>query len=117
MSKKSHKLELLERRKRRVRKHVSGTAEVPRLSVSRSLKHIYAQLIDDVNGVTLASASSVALKIGGGNVDGAKEVGKSLAENAKSKSIERVRFDRNGRLYHGRVKALAESAREGGLQF
>lgn len=117
MSKKSHKLQLLERRKRRVRKHISGTAEVPRLSVSRSLKHIYAQLIDDVNGVTLASASSVALKIGGGNVEAAKQVGTSLAESAKAKSIERVRFDRNGRRYHGRLRALADSAREGGLQF
>jgi large subunit ribosomal protein L18 len=109
-------MELLERRRRRIRAKVSGTAEVPRLSVRRSLKHIYAQVIDDASGRTLASASSVALKIGGGNIEGAKQVGKALADSAKAQNIERVCFDRNGRLFHGRLKALADAAREGGLQ-
>lgn len=117
MSKKSHKAEMLERRRKRVRKHITGTPDAPRLSVYRSLKHIYAQVIDDVNGRTLASASSVGLKIDGGNIDGAKAVGKALADNAKAKDVEAVRFDRNGRLFHGRVKALADAARENGLQF
>jgi len=117
MAKQSQKIVLLERRKRRVRKHVSGTVERPRLCVTRTLKHITAQLIDDKNGVTLASASSVALKIPGGNITAAKEVGKALAEAAQAKSITAAAFDRSGRLYHGRVKALAEAAREGGLQF
>ena len=116
MSQKPHKMQLLERRRRRVRKKIHGTVEVPRLSVRRSLKHIYAQVIDDVNGRTLASASSVALKIGGGNIEAAKQVGKALADNAKAQNIEKVCFDRNGRLYHGRLKALADAAREGGLQ-
>ena len=117
MAKTAHKNTLLIRRKKRVRKKVSGTAEVPRLSVRRSVKHIYAQLIDDVNGVTLASASSVSLNIAGGNVSAAEKVGAALAEAAQSKSIDRARFDRGGRLFHGRVKALADSARKGGLQF
>lgn len=108
---------LLERRKRRIRTRLSGTPERPRLRVSRSIKHIYAQLIDDTTGTTLAAASSVALKIAGGNVEAAKQVGKSLAEQAKEKNIEKVSFDRGGRLYHGRVKALADAARETGLQF
>jgi large subunit ribosomal protein L18 len=98
-----------------VRKKVTGSAERPRLTVRRSLKHIYAQLIDDVNGVTLAQASSVSLKISGSNIDAAKQVGKSLAEAAKVQTIENACFDRNGRLYHGRIKALADSAREAGL--
>ncbi len=113
----SHKAELLARRKLRVRKKVTGTAEAPRLSVRRSLKHIYAQLIDDATGKTLAEASSVSLHIPGGNIEGAKKVGEALAERAKAQSIATVRFDRNGRRYHGRVKALADAAREGGLQF
>jgi large subunit ribosomal protein L18 len=117
MSKKPHKIQLLERRRRRVRKSVTGTPDAPRLTVFRSLNHIYAQVIDDVNGRTLAAASSVALKIDGGNVEAAKKVGKALADNAKAKNIATVRFDRNGRLYHGRVKALADAARENGLQF
>ncbi|HPO17122.1 MAG TPA: 50S ribosomal protein L18 [Candidatus Hydrogenedentes bacterium] len=108
---------LLERRKFRVRKKVSGTPERPRLRVNRTLHHIYAQVIDDTTGNTLLSESSVALKIDGGNVAGAKAVGKSLGEKAKEKSIECVCFDRGGRLYHGRVKALAEAAREAGLKF
>lgn len=117
MSRKSPKVVLLERRQRRVRKNVFGTAERPRLRVTRTLKHISAQLIDDQSGITLAAASSVALKIPGGNVEAAKEVGKALAEAAKSKSITAAAFDRGGRLFHGRIKALAEAAREGGLQF
>jgi len=100
-----------------VRKKIAGTPECPRLTVRRSLKHIYAQAIDDVNGKTLAAASSISLKIPGGNVEAAKQVGKSLAESAKKNNIEAVAFDRNGRLYHGRVKALADAAREAGLKF
>lgn len=116
MAKKPRKQMLLERRRRRVRGKISGTAEKPRLSVRRSLKHIYAQLVDDVNGLTLAQASSVSLKISGGNVEAAKKVGAQLALAAKDKSISTVHFDRGGRLYHGRVKALADAAREGGLK-
>ncbi len=116
MAKQSHKAVLLARRRRRVRKKISGTIDRPRLSVRRSLKHIYAQVIDDVSGATLAAASSVSLKIPGGNIDAAKQVGKSLAESAKKNNIESVVLDRNGRLYHGRVRALAEAAREAGLR-
>lgn len=116
MGKQSHKVVALDRRRKRVRKKVEGTAEFPRLSVRRSLKHIYAQVIDDTTGQTLASASSVALKIAGGNVDSAKAVGKSLAEAALKNNVKTVRFDRNGRLFHGRVKALADAAREAGLR-
>lgn len=105
------------RRKRRIRKSVSGTPERPRLQVSRTLKHIYAQIIDDTTGKTLCAESSLGLKIAGGNVDAAKAVGKSIGEKAKANSIEKVCFDRGGRLYHGRVKALADAAREAGLQF
>lgn len=117
MGKTSPKIVLLERRQRRGRKNLSGTVERPRLRVTRTLKHITAQLIDDTSGKTLASASSLSLKIPGGNVNAAKEVGKALAEAAKAKSITAAAFDRGGRLYHGRIKALAEAAREGGLQF
>lgn len=108
---------LLQRRRRRVRKSVSGTAARPRLAVTRTLNHIYAQVIDDTRGVTLCAASSVALKINGGNIEAAKAVGKALGEAAIGKNISAVAFDRGGRLYHGRVKALAEAAREAGLQF
>jgi len=117
MAKTGNKARLLYRRKKRVRKKVKGTPDMPRLSVCRSAKHIYAQVIDDTCGKTLAAASSLALKIPGGNRDAAKTVGKALGEQAKDKGIARVCFDRNGRLYHGRVKALAEAARETGLQF
>ncbi len=117
MGRKNVKAVQLERRKMRGRKGVVGTPDRPRLSVRRSLKHIYAQVIDDTNGRTLASASSVALKITGGNVTAATEVGKQVAENALKNNIKAVRFDRNGRLYHGRVKALAEAARAAGLEF
>ena len=116
MSKTSHKETLLKRRRKRVRKKVTGTPEFPRLSIRRSLKHIYAQVIDDSTGRTLAQASSVSMKISGGNAEAAKQVGKGLAEAAKTNSVSRVRFDRGGRLYHGRVKALAEAARKGGLE-
>ncbi len=117
MAKGFTKQERLARRHERVRILIQGTAERPRLTVRRSSKHIYAQIIDDSTGTTLAAASSVALKIVGGNVQGAKAVGKAIAEKAAAASIECVCFDRGGRLYHGRVKALADAAREGGLKF
>ena len=102
----------------RVRGKISGTAERPRLNVFRSAKHIYAQLIDDVAGVTLASASSVEKDFGwGGNKEAAAKVGKTIAARAQEKGITEVVFDRSGYLYHGRVKELAEGAREGGLKF
>ncbi len=107
------------KRHRRVRTKISGTPEVPRLCVFRSTKHIYAQLIDDVNGVTLASASSMAkgFDANGGNIEGATKVGELVAKAALAKGIENVVFDRGGYLYHGRVQALAEAARENGLKF
>lgn len=103
----------------RVRGKISGTAERPRLNVFRSAKHIYAQLIDDVAGVTLASASTVekSFEGWGGNKDAANMVGKTIAARALEKGITEVVFDRSGYLYHGRVKELAEGAREGGLKF
>ena len=102
----------------RVRKHLSGTPEMPRLNVYKSTNHIYAQLIDDVNGVTLVAASSVDMKLAnGGNIEAATQVGKMIAERAIAKNIEKVVFDRGGYIYHGRVKALAEAAREAGLKF
>ena len=110
-----------ERRKVRVRKKVFGTHERPRLNVFRSAKHIYAQIIDDESGVTVAAASTVAKdlreQIAGKKTVQAKQVGKALAEACKQKSITSVVFDRNGYRYHGRVRAVAEGAREGGLQF
>ena len=107
------------KRHKRVRGKISGTPEMPRLNVFRSEANIYAQVIDDVNGVTLASASSLdkAIERYGGNVAAATAVGKLVAERAKAKGIETVVFDRGGYLYHGRVQALAEGAREGGLKF
>jgi len=107
------------KRHKRVRAKISGTPEMPRLNVFRSEANIYAQVIDDVNGVTLASASSLdkAIEGYGGNIAVATAVGKLVAERAKAKGIETVVFDRGGYLYHGRVKALAEGAREGGLKF
>ena len=106
------------RRHRRVRGKISGTAERPRLDVFRSSKHIYAQIIDDVAGVTLVSASTVekGFEGFGGNVEAANKVGKMIAEKALEKGIKTVVFDRGGFVYHGRVKALAEGAREGGLE-
>ncbi len=117
MAKVKPKNSRLRRRRFVVRNKVTGTSERPRLTVRRSLKHIYAQIIDDSTGKTIASASSVNLEVNGGNVDGATAVGKALGEAAKAASVERVCFDRNGRLYHGRVKALADAARECGLDF
>ena len=110
-----------ERRQRirfRIRKTISGTAATPRLSVFRSNKEIYAQLIDDVNGVTLLAASSREKEIGKGtNVEIAAAVGKLVAEKALKAGIDTISFDRGGYLYHGRVKSLAEGAREAGLKF
>ena len=106
------------RRRARVRKRIRGRADRPRLSVYRSSKHMYAQLIDDESGTTLAAVST--LKAGSGptaTVEAAKEVGASIAAAAKAKNIQQVVFDRNGFLYHGRVQALAEGAREAGLEF
>jgi large subunit ribosomal protein L18 len=108
------------RRRRHVRKRIVGTAERPRLSVFRSSKHIYAQLIDDLAGRTLAAASSKVADLKGqygGNVKAAKAVGQKLAAVAKERGIARAAFDRGHYRYHGRVKALAEGAREGGLEF
>ncbi len=109
----------------RIRKKILGTPERPRLNIYRSMNHIYAQVIDDAQGVTLVSATSVEKGKGlkgderptGGNVGSAKEVGKLIAERAKQKGINKVVFDRGGYLYHGRVKALADAAREAGLEF
>ena len=116
------KAKRLERRKWSVRARVKGTPERPRLSVFRSDKHIYAQVIDDLAGRTLASAASTSTEVrgelaNGGNVAAAKLVGRAIADRAKAAGITKVAFDRGGRQYHGRVKALAEAAREGGLQF
>jgi large subunit ribosomal protein L18 len=107
------------RRHRRVRKKVRGTAERPRLAVFRSNKHISAQVIDDRAGRTLAAASTLEadLRSVGGNIEGAKKVGALLAERAKAAGIDAVVFDRGGNRYHGRIKALADAAREGGLEF
>jgi large subunit ribosomal protein L18 len=102
----------------RIREKLAGTTERPRLNIYRSLNHIYAQVIDDQKGETLASASSLALKLKtGGNVAAAREIGKAVAEKAVAQGIKRVVFDRGGFLYHGRVKALADAAREAGLEF
>ncbi|MFT6191337.1 MAG: large subunit ribosomal protein L18 [Polaribacter sp.] len=112
------KLQRRTRIKRRIRKIISGTATKPRLSVYRSNKEIYAQLIDDVNGVTLASVSSRDKDIKATTkVEAAAAVGKSIAEKASKVGVEIIAFDRNGYLYHGRVKVLAEAAREAGLKF
>jgi len=105
----------------RIRKKVMGTAERPRMNVYRSLNHIYVQVIDDLHGITLVAANSAEGKKGerrtGGNVASAKAVGKAVAERAKARGITKVVFDRGGYIYHGRVKALADAAREAGLQF
>lgn len=107
------------KRHKRVRAKISGTAELPRLNVFRSNANIYAQIIDDVNGVTLVAASSLDKEVtgNGGNKEAAKAVGKLIAERAAKKGITDVVFDRGGYIYHGRVKELAEGAREGGLKF
>jgi len=102
----------------RIRKKIQGTAERPRLNVYRSLNNIYVQLIDDLQGSTIVAANSAEGKKGtGGNLAAAKSVGKTIAERAKEKGITKVVFDRGGYIYHGRVKALAEAAREAGLKF
>jgi large subunit ribosomal protein L18 len=113
------------KRKKRIRLKIRGTSEQPRLSVFRSAKHIYAQIIDDQKGVTLAASSTIGKELSGkfkgkgfgGNVDAAKIVGRDIAGKAKAMGITRVVFDRCGYLYHGRVKALADAAREEGLEF
>ena len=116
------KVRQLERRRRRVRNTIMGTAERPRLNVFRSSAHIYAQIINDIDGRTLAAASSLdkslrpSLKSTGG-IEAAKAVGKLIAERAKAVKVSAVVFDRGGRMYHGRIKALADASREGGLQF
>ena len=112
----------LERRQRRVRGKVSGTAERPRLRVTRTSAHIYAQVIDDVSGTTIAAASSVEPEVrkelkNGANVDAATAVGEAIGQRAKAAGITAVVFDRGGRIYHGRVKALADAARSAGLEF
>lgn len=116
---KADKNKTRQKRHWRVRSRVSGTAERPRLNVFRSLAHIYAQIIDDEKGVTLVAASSKEKNFegSGGNVEGAKKVGAAIAKKAVEKGISEVVFDRGGYIYHGRVAALAEAAREGGLKF
>jgi len=116
------KLEARLRRKSRIRRKLEGTTERPRLSVFRSARHIYAQIVNDLEGRTLAEASTLSKELeaelsGKKKLDRAKAVGKLLATRAQQKGITQVVFDRNGFLYHGRVKALADSAREGGLKF
>ena len=118
MIKKESKNTVRLRRHDRIRAKVSGTTECPRLNVFRSNSNIFAQIIDDVNGNTLVSSSSVELKLNnGGNIEGAKEVGKDIATKAKKAKITKVVFDRGGYQYHGRVEALADAARENGLEF
>ncbi|UOE40693.1 50S ribosomal protein L18 [Chryseobacterium suipulveris] len=112
-----NKVQKRDRIKRRVRGKISGSAELPRLSVYKSNKEIYAQLIDDKDGKTLASASSRALNAKGTKTEVSAEVGKAIAEKAKAAGIESIVFDRNGFVYHGRIKALADGAREAGLKF
>ncbi|MCD5326025.1 MULTISPECIES: 50S ribosomal protein L18 [Pontibacillus] len=117
---KADKNAVRKRRHARVRKKVAGTPERPRLNVYRSNKHIYAQIIDDVNGVTLASASTVDNEFNletTGNVEAATKVGQMVADRAKNNGVSTIVFDRGGYLYHGRVKALADAAREAGLEF
>ena len=117
MIKKESKNSMRMRRHKKIRRTLSGTQDTPRLSVYRSNTNIYAQLIDDVKGVTLASSSSLELKSKHNNIEAAAAVGKDIAEKAKKAKIKTVVFDRGGYLYHGRVKALAEAARENGLEF
>ena len=121
MAKTNPRRALRNRRKKHIRKSLRGTAARPRLCVFRSAKHIYAQVVDDESGRTVASASSLKLELGeganGGNRAGATAVGKALAEGAKAAGVTSVVFDRNGFLYHGRLAALADAARESGLEF
>ena len=118
MIKNKSRNELRQKRHARVRNKVIGTSECPRLNVFRSNSQIFAQVIDDEKGVTLVSSSSLSLKLeNGGNVEGAKLVGKDIAEKAKKAGITKVVFDRGGYLYHGRVEAFADAARSNGLEF
>jgi large subunit ribosomal protein L18 len=123
MYKRPRRSEARIRRHVRLRKKVSGTTERPRLSVFRSLHHIYAQIIDDIQGVTLVSSSTIEPEIrkqisgNGGNIEAAKVIGTKIAQKALEKGIKQVVFDRGGQIYHGRVKALATAARESGLEF
>jgi large subunit ribosomal protein L18 len=119
MIRKTSKNETRVRIHQRIRRKLRGSSERPRLAVFRSVSHIYAQLIDDNQGVTLVSASSVdkGLRTNGGNLAAARAIGKAVAERAREKGIRKVVFDRGGYLYHGRVKALADAAREAGLEF
>jgi large subunit ribosomal protein L18 len=105
------------KRHKRVRVHVAGTSQRPRLAVFRSLNHLYAQLIDDAESKTLAAASTLEMKVKGNGVEQAAEVGKAIAAKAKAAGVNAVVFDRGGFLYHGRIKALADAAREAGLEF
>ena len=119
---KDNKKQRLQTRKKRVRAKISGTPERPRLSVYKSNAHIYAQIIDDVNGVTLASANTLQEDVANGlesksNIEAASKVGEAIAKRAAEAGISEVAFDRNGNIYHGKVKALAEAAREAGLKF
>ncbi|MCD5405301.1 MAG: 50S ribosomal protein L18 [Desulfotomaculum sp.] len=122
MLKKIDRKKLREKRRIRVRKKVFGTAERPRLNVFRSLNHMYAQIIDDERGITLVAASTLSPELRGklkrgGNIEASKAVGELIAKKAIAAGIKKVVFDRAGYIYHGRVKALAEAAREGGLDF
>ena len=117
MIKKESKNDMRIKRHRKIRRTLSGTDVTPRLCVFRSNQAIYAQLIDDVKGVTIASSSSLELKLKNNNLEAAAAVGKDIAEKAKKAKIKTVVFDRGGYIYHGRVKALAEAARENGLEF
>ena len=118
MLKKTRKNEERQRRHKRVRRVVSGTPDCPRLNVFRSNKQIYAQVIDDTTGRTLCASSSLVLKLeNGGNIEAARKVGEDIANRCKEINIESVRFDRGGYVYHGRVQALADAAREAGLKF
>lgn len=122
MAAKNVRLEKRLRRKQSIRKRLVGSSERPRLSIFRSTNHMYAQIVDDTTGNTIASASTLSKELKGklkstGNIDAAKKVGELLSKVAKQNNISTVAFDRNGFLYHGRVKALADAAREGGLEF
>lgn len=122
MLRKENKNAARQKRHYRMRKNLAGTAERPRLNVFRSLSHIYAQIIDDQTGTTLAAASTMDKEVGaslsyGGNIEAAKLVGAAIAKRALEKGIKKVVFDRGGYIYHGRVAALAEAAREAGLEF
>ena len=117
MIKKESKNDMRLRRHKKIRRALSGNETTPRLSVFRSNTAIYAQLIDDVKGVTLASSSSLELKLKNNNLETAKAVGKDIAKKAKEAKIKTVVFDRSGYLYHGKIKALADAARENGLEF